>query len=269
MPFIPHPDGQEPQSENRKLAEPQSHTPHLADPQAADQIPHLILNQQNTDLRDSARTRYGMNERSNEQLSTLKTKHPTNVADSQPAIYAAWLKLTEAEQTEAHSRYDEWLVRVQKHRRHICGLDKYLAEKRWTLLPKRAASYIHVDMFTKRWFAVIALRVSTGDVGRLGFFADQQRDGRGWPVLEPDLAALDAVPLVRVEAQSPEANAWWRWLDENGCRLQPPERVASVGFPTTLPPGEARTSAKGRTPVPSDISAEIKTANSGHELSRG
>jgi hypothetical protein len=56
-------------------------------------------------------------------------------------------------------------------------------------------------------------------------------------VTETDIAALDAVHLVQLEAQSPEADAWWAWIAENGIRLPRPDRIPFVWFPWLRPPG--------------------------------
>jgi hypothetical protein len=135
---------------------------------------------------------------------------------------------------------------VQGKKRPVCGLDKYLGEKRWEHLPSRGVGSVKIGMFEKRWFAVIGQRIAAGEVGRLGFFARQQQESRGWGVPEPETAALDAVHLVQLPAESAEAKAWWAWLADSGIRLPLPAGIPVVWFPTRWPPSYHGSPARAR-----------------------
>lgn len=77
---------------------------------------------------------------SDEEFERARKAWPTGFTDSREDALAAWLALPAADRTEALTEIPRFIATTRSvGRKHFCTLAAYLAERRWTALPERAA----------------------------------------------------------------------------------------------------------------------------------
>ena len=187
-----------------------------------------------------------------ELLAKLRAIAPTTAHDSVAETDAAWLRLDHAERKLAVERYPDWLA-AKGARKAISGLPVYLGEKRWTLLPAKAAdgavrNSAKVAAFSRAWWWCLHRIVATNlaDWGnrspgvqseiRIRWDAARKFAG-GWPVNpdKHDAIVTASEALRQVPKDGPEASAWRDYYRGLGIDMPIPDFVHWIFVPAELP----------------------------------
>lgn len=202
---------------------------------------------------------------------------PSYLADSQPAAWKAWLKLSEQEREAAITRAADYAEGVKAKRLRLCSFGVYLAERRWEKLPPPAPAKmqdVDATAFGPAWCFVRMRQLVTmppepgprpsayiADIlARNDVEAHAERLRRqaafGWPAVNwlhdgaaqrrgirvtAALEALAKTLLEPVPVGSAMFEAWRAWHATNGKPWLPdPGDQRVVFFPRDGPGGLAR-----------------------------
>ena len=181
-----------------------------------------------------------------ELLAKLRGLAPTAAQDSVAETGASWRKLARDERREALARYPDWLADAKRNGRgKIAGLPTYLGEKRWTLLPARAAPSstelaARVAAWSRSWWALVwrCLAAEAPNIDLLRQkFGMAQGFGGGWRIDPAERAALDeaAKALVAVPIDGDAARAWRDWSRQRGLAIAFPDKAEWIFVPAGTP----------------------------------
>lgn len=184
-------------------------------------------------------------------LDTFMSTWPDVHRDSRKAIEAAWGALPFAMRRPAIEQIKPFLADLSRdgHRKYRPSAATYLAERRWTLMPKReaarqASAFVEVKSWSKEWWLTLHFRIAEGARQRLGFMVQQAEAQKPISVSQADLdaAAKSVGELMTFHGRGPEIEAWRLWLAERGARIPvfAEGSTARVFLPSEMPPRDLR-----------------------------
>ncbi|MBA4219949.1 MAG: hypothetical protein C0458_04380 [Methylobacterium sp.] len=174
-------------------------------------------------------------------LTEFRAAWPNVHRDSQKAIEAAWEALPFTMRRPAIDGIKPFLADLGPRKFQIAA-STYLSERRWTLLPARAAERAAaansaVRAWTRDWWRLVLFRIMAGQ--RVGYTV-QSGQAITATAREQEQARQQLGELHAYLCTGPELAAWRPWLAARGARIPDMRGDARVFLPSPMPPGGKR-----------------------------
>lgn len=178
------------------------------------------------------------------RLERFRSNWPTTPADSFKRVETAWNGLTPEERRAGVAAIAHYLAHLRDvlKRKHICGGDIYLREKRWETLPEpeaekpAAPQRASAAPWSRLWWAALLDAIGRGDARRIGRLIDWARQKLAFTFPEGETPP-PTDHLHQMPTSAPGWPAWRAWFEMKGARL--PDHLGRdfwVWLPAEWPP---------------------------------